>query len=273
MTAVRIPRAASARTTPSPFAVAPMTTAPVALTGSGVVKLRGVTAAGASELAKEPSAQPIVGHFQAFRKDRLRLLDACLHAPEDVVELRIGRPTYVPKRPEDIKHVFVSRRDRYAKSRRNVGRRAKRIFGEGLFTNADAAPADAPAGPAGIPGAIDRAAGGRDRPRRGRDGRSMGPSRGDGPRRRDDGAFAAHDGGGDVRRRVRRRDGRFRTGACGPPRGDEEAFNSVVEQPGFMPLTLSPGRRQAIGDLDRRLDLVIHQHQERAAPATTCWRC
>ena len=54
------------------------------------MRVGSVTAAAAPALAGGPSGQPLIGHFQAFRKDRLRLLDACREAPEEVVQLRIG---------------------------------------------------------------------------------------------------------------------------------------------------------------------------------------
>ena len=41
-------------------------------------------------------------------------------------------------------------------------------------------------------------------------------------------------------------------------------FNSLVDLPGFLPLTLSPRRRRAIADLDRRLDLIIREHRQRS---------
>jgi cytochrome P450 len=41
------------------------------------------------------------------------------------------------KRAEDVQHVLVARHDLYPKSVRNIGPRARRIFGEGLMTTTD----------------------------------------------------------------------------------------------------------------------------------------
>jgi cytochrome P450 len=73
----------------------------------------------------------------AFRRDRLGLLQACAEAPGDVVELRLGGPAYLLKRAEDVQHVLVARHETYPKSIRNIGPRARRIFGEGLMTSTD----------------------------------------------------------------------------------------------------------------------------------------
>jgi cytochrome P450 len=85
--------------------------------------------------AREPAGQPIVGHLIAFRRERLELLDACIEAPGDMVELRIRTPAYLLKRAEDIKHVLLDAQADYAKDERNIGPRATRIFGDGLMTS------------------------------------------------------------------------------------------------------------------------------------------
>jgi cytochrome P450 len=73
----------------------------------------------------------------AFRRDRLGLLQASAEEPGDVVELRIAGPAFLLKRAEDVQHVLVARDDIYPKSVRNIGPRARRIFGEGLMTTTD----------------------------------------------------------------------------------------------------------------------------------------
>ena len=83
------------------------------------------------------AAVPLLGHVPAFRRDRLGLLQACAETPGDVVELRIGGPAYLLKRAEDVQHVLVARHEIYPKTVRNIGPRARRIFGEGLMTATD----------------------------------------------------------------------------------------------------------------------------------------
>jgi enediyne biosynthesis protein E7 len=226
--------------------------------------VRGVTAA-APALASRPSGHPIIGHLQAYRKDRLGLLDACLHAPEDVVELRIGRPTYVLKRPEDIKHVFARRRDAYAKSQRNVGRRAKRIFGDGLITSAEAPHramrrrvqpvfyepsiarladvivrnVDAMVDRWGGTGEIDLAEEMATLSLRAMVEATFGPASA--------AELAALEQGLAARRHAMSR-----------------GFNSLITLPGFLPLAISPRRRRAISVVDRHLGSVIRQHGERS---------
>jgi cytochrome P450 len=81
-----------------------------------------------------PAGRPLIGHLLAFRRDRLNLLDACVAAPGDVIELRIRAPAYLLKRAEDVQHVLVTGQSAYVKDPRNIGARATRIFGDGLMT-------------------------------------------------------------------------------------------------------------------------------------------
>jgi cytochrome P450 len=85
-------------------------------------------------LPPELGAHPLLGHVPAFHRDKLELLDACAAEPGPVVRLRIGRPTLLLKRAEDIQHVLVERHAAYPKGTRNIGARARRIFGTGLMT-------------------------------------------------------------------------------------------------------------------------------------------
>jgi len=88
-------------------------------------------------VACEQAGHPLVGHLFAFRRDRIGLLDACAATPGDVIELRIRTPTYLLKRPEDIRHVLVAGRAAYTKSPRATGARATRFLGEGVLTSSD----------------------------------------------------------------------------------------------------------------------------------------
>jgi cytochrome P450 len=89
----------------------------------------------ATPVGRDVAGQPLVGHLIAFRRHRLELLDACIAAPNDVVELRIRTPAYLLKRAEDVRHVLMDDRAIYAKDSRNIGARATRIFGDGLMTS------------------------------------------------------------------------------------------------------------------------------------------
>ncbi len=89
----------------------------------------------ATPVQRTPDGHPLVGHLLAFRRDRLELLDACVAAPGDVIELRIRTPAYLLKRAEDVRHVFVTAQAAYVKDKRNIGARATRIFGDGLMTS------------------------------------------------------------------------------------------------------------------------------------------
>jgi cytochrome P450 len=89
----------------------------------------------ATSVGREVAGQPLIGHLVAFRRHRLDLLDACITAPDDVIELRIRTPAYLLKRAEDIRHVLVDGQGVYAKDQRNIGSRATRIFGDGLMTS------------------------------------------------------------------------------------------------------------------------------------------
>ena len=216
-------------------------------------------------LAREPSAEPFVGHLQAFRKDRLGLLDACRDAPEEVVKLRLGRAAYVLKRPEDIRHVFVTRRDDYAKSRRNVGARAKRIFGDGLITSADTPhrPMRRRVQPVFRAGSIARLG---EATVRGVDAMV------DGWRHSEEIDLAGEMTTLALRTMVAATFGVetgteldvLEEGLASRREAMSKSFDSLFELPGFLPLAISPRRRRAISDLDSRLDLLIREHQERA---------
>jgi cytochrome P450 len=220
-----------------------------------------VTAASGT-IGRRPSAQPFVGHLQAFRKDRLGLLDACREAPGDVVELRIGRPTYVLKRPEDIRHVFVTRRESYAKSRRNVGSRAKRIFGDGLMTSADVPhrpmrrrvqPVFRERSLAGLGDVIVRSVDAMvdrwgDRGEIDLAGEMTALSL-----RMTVAATLGVESGSEL--------ATLEQGLAARREAMSRTFDALLEPPGFLPVALSARRRRAIGDLDRLLDLVIHEHR------------
>jgi cytochrome P450 len=231
--------------------------------------VRRVTAA-APALASKPSGQPIVGHLRAYRKDRLRLLDACLRAPEDVVELRIGRRTLVPKRPEDLKHVFVIRRDAYSKSRRNVGARAKRILGDGLFTSANAPhqsmrrqvqPVFRERSIARLGEMTVRCVDAMVDRWRGAEEIDLADEMTALSLRTMVAATFGVESGAEL--------GAFAQGLAARREAMSRTFNSLVDVPGFLPLTLSPRRRLAISDLDRRLDLMVRRQREGAEAGDT----
>jgi cytochrome P450 len=79
----------------------------------------------------------VVGHLLAFRRDKLGLLGLCAAVPADVIELRVGRRTYLLRRPEDVRHVFVTRRTVYTKGARLTSARGKLISGDGVLTGTD----------------------------------------------------------------------------------------------------------------------------------------
>jgi cytochrome P450 len=82
----------------------------------------------------ELDAHPILGHAPVFHRHRLEFLDACAATPGPVARLRMGRPALLLKRAEDVQHVLVARHADYPKGTRNVGARARQIFGTGLLT-------------------------------------------------------------------------------------------------------------------------------------------
>ena len=76
-----------------------------------------------------------------------------------------------------------------------------------------------------------------------------------------------HDGVGDVRVESGAELAAIERGLVNRTDVMSRTFNSLVDLPGFLPLTLSPRRRRAIGDLDRRLDLMIREHRQRGGGA------
>jgi cytochrome P450 len=78
-------------------------------------------------------ASALGSHLLAFRRERVRLLAACAEAPGDVIRLRLRTPAYVPKRADDVRHVFTSH-GTYAKAARMTRGRAIRIAGRSVLT-------------------------------------------------------------------------------------------------------------------------------------------
>jgi cytochrome P450 len=76
----------------------------------------------------------VLGHLMPFLRDKLGFL-AEAASSASVAELRIGRRTYLPTDPEDIKHVLVSSHRNYDKSPRLTSPRGRRLSGEGLLTS------------------------------------------------------------------------------------------------------------------------------------------
>ncbi|MBK5298867.1 MAG: cytochrome P450 [Vicinamibacteria bacterium] len=85
-------------------------------------------------LSAGPAGLPLVGHLPAYLRDRLGFLVRCAAEYGDVVRLRIGTPTLLLAGPDDIRHVLVTRQERYTKSLRISSRRARRALGTGLLT-------------------------------------------------------------------------------------------------------------------------------------------
>ena len=85
-----------------------------------------------------PAGLPLVGHLPAYLRDRLGFLVRCAADYGEVVPLRIGPPTWLLTSPDDIRHVLVTRQDRYVKSVRIRGRGARRALGSGLLTSTGA---------------------------------------------------------------------------------------------------------------------------------------
>lgn len=84
-------------------------------------------------LVSGPPGYPLVGHLPHFLSDKLGFLTRCAEYG-DVVRLRIVKPTYLLRHPEDIRHVLVVNQDNYEKSWRLIGRRSRRLYGEALLS-------------------------------------------------------------------------------------------------------------------------------------------
>jgi cytochrome P450 len=67
--------------------------------------------------------------------DKLGFLRSCAARYGDVVELRIGEPTYLLTNPADIQHVLIDKALSYAKTPRLTSARGKRLSGSGLQTS------------------------------------------------------------------------------------------------------------------------------------------
>jgi cytochrome P450 len=87
-----------------------------------------------------PPKWPLLGHLPAYRRDPLSVLERCAASPEPVVQLRIGRRTYVPKRPDDIRWILIGNQANYVKSQRFAGPRARRIRARAVHTAAGGTP-------------------------------------------------------------------------------------------------------------------------------------
>ena len=214
-----------------------------------------------------PAAVPLLGHVPAFKRDRVGLLQECVETPGDVVELRLGRPAYLLKRAEDVQHVLVARHESYPKSIRNIGPRARRIFGDGVMTSTGnehrrmkvrAAPVFRRDPVTRLNGVIQRSvdamldrwehvaevdlADEMDRLARQTSIASIFGIE-SGPR------FEALEEGMDARDHARTR-----------------AFDWPVTEPAFLPLAVRPRLRRAIRRLDDTVEELIREQRDRAAP-------
>ena len=87
-----------------------------------------------SPVERVPGAYPLLGHVAPFLRDRLGFLEgAASHG--SVAELRIGRRTFLPTEPEDIRHILVSGQRNYDKTPRLTSPRGRRLSGAGLLTS------------------------------------------------------------------------------------------------------------------------------------------
>lgn len=86
-----------------------------------------------------PPGYPLLGHIPPFLKDKLQFLESCIAAEAPVVELSLGRPTYLLNNPADIQHVLEVNHSAYTKTLRLTSRRGKRLSGEGLLTSSGTA--------------------------------------------------------------------------------------------------------------------------------------
>jgi enediyne biosynthesis protein E7 len=69
-----------------------------------------------------------------YWRDPIGLLAEAAAGPGDVARLRIGRPTLLLKRPDDVAHVLAVNQAGYEKTPRMTGPRGRRVVGEGVFT-------------------------------------------------------------------------------------------------------------------------------------------
>jgi len=89
--------------------------------------------------SRGPAGYPLLGHLPAFLYDKLGFLSHCAATYGDVINLKIGEPTFLLNNPEDIKRILVVNPDNYVKSPRMTSARGKRLSGAGLLTSVGAA--------------------------------------------------------------------------------------------------------------------------------------
>lgn len=82
-----------------------------------------------------PPGYPLLGHLPHFLRDRLGFLLRCARDYGGVVQLSIGRRTYLLTEPDDIRHVLITNSGNYEKTRRLTSWRGRRLSGEGLLTS------------------------------------------------------------------------------------------------------------------------------------------
>jgi cytochrome P450 len=88
-----------------------------------------------------PLARPLVGHLLRWRSDPLGLLADCARDPAPASRLRIVRPAFVLKRPQDVRAVLVAEPERYPKSGRTSGAVGRLLTGGGMISKPSAASA------------------------------------------------------------------------------------------------------------------------------------
>jgi cytochrome P450 len=222
--------------------------------------VQGVTV-GDGAIVPGPGGYPVIGHLLAFRKDKLGLLEACGAASGDVIELRIGRRTYLLRQPADVRYVYVTRHAVYAKGPRLISLRGKRISGDGVLTSVDEVHrdkrrrvqpvfrADSIAGVAHhIVREVDRTLD------RWRDGIEIDLA--DEMSRLARATLLGCIFGVDAGRE------QLEVGVLARRRSLERARDSLVPIPAFVPIALRPRRRRVLRRLDRGLDRLIRSRSD-----------
>lgn len=82
-----------------------------------------------------PPKHVLLGHALGLLPDRLGFFTECAARYGDVVNLSLGRPTYLLIHPDDIKYVLETRHRNYTKTRRLTGASGKAVVGDGLMTS------------------------------------------------------------------------------------------------------------------------------------------
>ena len=77
---------------------------------------------------------PLLGHLPSFLSDKLGFLMEATKKHRDVVQLRIGKKTFLLNNAEDIKYVLAGNAKNYEKTPRLTSPRGRKFSGKGLLT-------------------------------------------------------------------------------------------------------------------------------------------